>query len=338
MKKNLTRIALVLALILSFVAVDRVFKIKSGHGINQKEGIYAQPENSIDVVFMGTSHVHCGINTALLWDEFGIASYDYSGAEQPLWMTYHYLQELLKYQKPEWVVLDLYGPARFKDDYQYDWIEENIYGMKFSLNKLEMMAVSVETEKFFDYFPDFVTYHSRYDELDKDDFQYLLKDKEELAVFKGYTPYMKRVEFSKPNIVTEERDGLTAKSEKYLKKIIECAKMNNVQLALIVIPYMLTEEDKETYNEIMDIAKENEVLFIDYHDYSDDIGLDYSSDLNDESHLNYWGSSKVTRYIGDFLKENGIPDKRGQDGYESWDENVKVIEEYVEKSENDIAP
>ena len=331
MKKNLTRIVLVLAVMLSFVAVDRVFKIKSGHGINQKEGIYAQPENSIDVVFMGTSHVHCGINTALLWEEYGVASYDYSGAEQPLWMTYHYLQELLKYQKPEWVFLDLYGPARFKEDYQYDWIEENIYGMKFSLNKLKMMAVSAEADKIFDYFPDFVTYHSRYDELDKDDFEYLLKDKEELAVFKGYTPYMKRVSFEQPEVVTDKRDGLTLKSEEYLRKVIECAKDNQIQLALIVIPYMITQEDKETYNQIMDIAEEYQIMFVDYNDYYEEIGLDFSCDLNDESHLNYWGSSKVSRYIGEYLVGQGIQDRRGQEGYESWDENVLAIKEYVEQ-------
>ena len=54
------------------------------------------------------------------------ASYDYSGAEQPLWMTYFYLKELYKYQTPKVVVVDMYAPARFKEDYQYDWIAENI--------------------------------------------------------------------------------------------------------------------------------------------------------------------------------------------------------------------
>ena len=63
--------------------------------------MYWQPENAIDVVMMGTSHVHCGVNTAFLWEKYGIASYDYSGAEQPLWMTYFYLKELYKYQTPK---------------------------------------------------------------------------------------------------------------------------------------------------------------------------------------------------------------------------------------------
>lgn len=333
MKKTIMRFAFVFILFLSCFMIDRVLKIKSEHGINQKEGIYVQPENSIDVVFMGTSHVHCGINTALLWEEYGISAYDYSGAEQPLWMTYYYLKELLKYQEPELVVVDLYAPARFKEDYQYKWIEENIYGMKFSLNKLEMMSVSIEASKIWNYFPDFATYHSRYDELKIDDFRYALKDEAELAVFKGYTPYMNRMELEKPEVFTEERSGLTSKSEKYLKKIIEYAGENNVKLALIVIPYYITEEDKKTYNQIMDIAEENNVLFVDYNEFYDEIGLDFSCDLNDESHLNYWGSSKFSEYIGDILSKEGFADRRKEKGYESWNENVKLIKEYIRQYE-----
>ena len=117
------------------------------------------------------SHVHCDINTGLLYDSYGITAYDYSGAEQPLWMTYYYLKELYRYQTPELVVLDLYGPARFKEDYQYTWISENIYGMRFSSNKLNMLLVSVEPGRIRDYFPSFAIYHNRYDSLSEDDFQ-----------------------------------------------------------------------------------------------------------------------------------------------------------------------
>lgn len=333
MRRNIMRILFLLLLLLSFVMIGRVLKVKSSHGINQKEGIYMQPSNSVDVAFMGTSHIHCGINTALLWEEYGIPAYDYSGAEQPLWMTYYYLRELLKYQKPKMIVLDLYAPARFKENYQYKWISENIYGMKFSLNKLEMLSVSVEPRRIFDYFPSFTTYPGRYTEVDQEDFSYLFKTREELAAFKGYTPYMNRAELQKPEVTTEERQGLTEKSEKYLKKIIQYTKKKGVTLMLIVVPYLITEEDKETYNQIMDIASENDIMFVDYNEYYEAIGIDFSADFNDDSHLNYWGSSKFTQYLGNFLAGEGMQDRRGEEGYESWDENVRRIREYVKQFE-----
>ena len=187
--KTALRLFFILLLLITLYLLSCVLKVKSGHGIDQQEGLYWQEENSIDVMFLGTSHVHCDINTGLLYDSYGITAYDYSGAEQPLWMTYYYLKELYRYQTPELVVLDLYGPARFKEDYQYSWISENIYGMRFSSNKLKMLLVSVEPGRIRDYFPSFAIYHNRYDSLSEDDFQSFFWNSEDKQAFKGYTPY-----------------------------------------------------------------------------------------------------------------------------------------------------
>lgn len=334
-KKNFIRAGFVLLLLVTVYLVVCILQVKSEHGINQKEGMYWQPRNSIDVVMMGTSHVHCGINTALLWEKYGIASYDYSGAEQPLWMTYFYLKELYKYQTPEMIVLDMYAPARFKEDYQYDWISENIYGMKFSLNKLQMLSVSVEPSRILSYFPSFAVYHSRYDDLEAEDFKNFFWDGEEKEEFKGYTPYWNIRPQQRPEIFEKESGGLTEKAEKYLRKIISLTKKKNTKLVLIVAPYIITNEDMRTYNEIMEIAKEEGIDFINYCEYFDEIGLEFDRDFNDESHLNYWGSCKFTEFMGSYLASfDEIPDRRGEEGYESWDENVKMIYEELASYEN----
>ena len=127
-------------------------------------------------------------------------------------MTYYYLRELYKYQKPKVIVLDLYAPARYKEDYQYEWISENIYGMRFSLNKLKMLAVSVEPQKLFHYFPSFLVYHSRYDDLSEEDFNNFVWNDEEKKAFKGYTPYWEREPQARPEISENECSGLTQKS------------------------------------------------------------------------------------------------------------------------------
>ncbi|MDE6891850.1 MAG: hypothetical protein K2P50_08650 [Lachnospiraceae bacterium] len=334
-KKNLIRAGFLLLFVLTVYLITCIFQVKSEHGINQVEGMYWQPEDSIDVVMMGTSHVHCGINTALLWEKYGIASYDYSGAEQPLWMTYFYLKELYKYQTPEVIVLDMYAPARFKEDYQYTWISENIYGMKFSLNKLEMLSVSVEPSKIPSYFPSFAVYHSRYDDLGVRDFSNFFWDGDKKEDFKGYTPYWNTRTQQRPEIFEERSDGLTEKSEKYLRKIISLTKKNNTRLVLIVTPYIITNEDMRAYNKITEIAAEEGITFINYCEYFDEIGIEFDGDFNDESHLNYWGSCKFTEFLGGFLaSDDKIRDKRGEEGYESWDENVEIINEKLESYKN----
>lgn len=334
-KKNGMRFAFVLFLMITLYLISSVLSIKSSHGIDQQAGLYWQKENTIDVMLMGSSHIHCNVNTALLWEKYGIAAYDYSGAEQPLWMTYFYLKELYKYQKPEVVILDLYAPARLKEDYQYQWIAENIYGMRFSLNKLEMLAVSVEPERFLDYFPSFAVYHSRYDDLEEEDFENFFWNGEKKEAFKGYTPYWSVWSQEMPEIEEQGAGGLTEKSEKYLRKIIAYTKKKGSRLLLIATPYVITESDKQTYNQIAEIAGQEGILFLDFNEYYEEIGLDFAKDFNDASHLNYWGSCKFTDYLGDLLDSCiKVPDRRGQEGYDSWDEHVLLIEEQRTNHEN----
>ena len=85
---------------------------------------------------MGSSHVHCGINTGELYENYGIEAYDFSAAEQTLWETYHYLIEAYKYQEPKVVVLDVFSVARFREDYHYHWMEESFFGFRPSYNKI----------------------------------------------------------------------------------------------------------------------------------------------------------------------------------------------------------
>lgn len=327
-KKNFIRVFFILLVVVSIYLIANVLSIKSEHGVDQFAGLYWQPEDSIDVVFLGTSHVHCGVNTGLLWENYGIASYDYSGAEQPLWMTYYYLKEFYKYQSPSVVVLDLYGPARYKEDYQYDWMSENIYGMKFSLNKLEMMSVSVEPKNFLKYFPSFATYHSRYDDLSEEDFNNFFWNFQEKEAFKGYTPYWDKTPQVAQGISEVDAVGLTPKSEKYLRKIIELTRSKGSELVLISIPYIETSQDRKTYDEVTEIAAQEGLIFINYNQYFESIGLSLEEDFHDDSHLNYWGSSKFSDYIGDFLMSfEGVEDNRNVPGYESWDENAKLIKQ-----------
>lgn len=325
--KTALRLFFVVLFLATLYLLSCILKVKSGHGIDQQEGLYWQEENSIDVMFLGTSHVHCNVNTGLLYDSYGITSYDYSGAEQPLWMTYYYLKELYRYQTPKLIVLDLYGPARFKEDYQYTWISENIYGMRFSANKWEMLLTSVEPGRIKDYFPSFAIYHNRYDSLNEDDFQSFFWNSEDKQAFKGYTPYFGVEPQTEPDdFFTDEKGGLTAKSEKYLRKIISYTKKKQTPLLLISAPYVITREDKMCYNQMAGIAADEGISFIDFNEYYGEMGLDFTADFNDESHLNYKGSCVFTDYLGNYLKGNyDLVDHRGDPSSESYRDNQDLI-------------
>ena len=125
---------------------------------------YYQEEKDHDVIFVGDCELYENISPQVLWDEYGMAAYLMTGAEQPLWNSYYNLKEALKTQKPKLVVLDMFCPSRFYDDFQPGWADENLDGMRISLNKLEAVYTSVQEEQSH-FFLGFTEYHSRYDQL-----------------------------------------------------------------------------------------------------------------------------------------------------------------------------
>lgn len=332
-KNNFLRVAFVILTVVSLWYWDGVMSVKNDHGINQAKAMYYQPKDTVDVVMMGSSHIHYNINTGILWKDYGIASFDYSAAEQPLWITYHYLVEFCKYQKPKVMVLDLYSLANNKDDYQYDWIKPNILGMRFSINKLRMLSVSVEREKIDDFFPSMAVYHDRFSELTPFDFYYPLTLHTEMKNFKGFAPAFVTRGQEEPEFDQERSGGLSLKQETYLQKIIDFTKENDIELFLMVAPYITTNEDELVYNRVREIANMNNIEFNSTnYDYKG-IGLNFETDFYDRSHLNYRGAEKFTNYLGKELKSRfDIPDRRGEEGYESWDVDYENIQQLIKEN------
>ncbi len=316
--------------VVSLYYLNKLLVVKSPHGINQARAMYAQPENSIDVVFLGSSHIHYDVNTAYLWKEHGIASYDYSSAEQPLWMTYHYIREFLKTQRPQLIVIDLFAPAYQKDDFQYDFLAENTYGLKFSRNKYEAEADMMEAERWADFFPAFFAMHSRYGELKEEDW-IAVTDPGRLKNFKGFTPYVEYGHWDLNEPSQDRAEGYTPKQSKFLEKIYELSLEEEIPLFFIVTPYAAVSPEEEMfYNRSQQICADVEIPCINYNHWYESIGLDPDYDLYDDSHLSYTGSIKFTEFLyRDLAAYTELIDRRGQEGYESWDANAEIIDRYV---------
>lgn len=327
-RKGLRGLVFFCLMVLLLCGLNDILCVKSPHGVDQIRYFYKQPKNKIDVLFLGSSHVHCNVDTKVLWDEYGMAAYLLTGAEQPLWNNYFLLKEALKTQKPKLVVLDMFCPSRFYDDYQYNWLDQNVDGMKLSKNKWDAVRASTDRDRM-NYFLGFTKYHSRYDELTAQDFQNFIWNRPKQAKWKGFTPLYAHAELTEPDMshVTETEE-MTEKSRYYFDKIVELARKEDIQLALISAPYLLEESDQKIYNSIERIAKEEGLLFWNTNttEHYRAMELDFAKDYADHAHLNADGSKKYAAYLGSWLTQNyEIPDRRGQKGYESWEE-----QEYTE--------
>ena len=66
------------------------------------------PKDSVEVVVYGSSHAFNGINTMLVYNDYGIGSYDYAWKWQRLNTTRMFVEDSLYYQTPKVAVIDTY--------------------------------------------------------------------------------------------------------------------------------------------------------------------------------------------------------------------------------------
>ena len=329
MDKNGKLINIIKALIIAVVAIvlvlgiAKVLLLKSEDGINQFQAFYKQPENSIDVIFSGSSKVYCDIATGVLWENHGIAAFDLGGAEAPSWVSYYQIKEALKTQKPKVICYEVSVAAMYDMLTQANnWSTDNSYGMKWNSNRIDLLRVDSDEEQFIERLNPYNIMHGRYKDLEENDFTNV----RDSVNYKGFDPRDRVNERETPdNAGITDCTPCTEKEEEYIRKLIELTRSEGIDLVMFASPYCVTDREQEILNYVGNIAEEEGVEFIDFNRRYDELGMDFSSDMADSGHLNYSGNYKFTDYFGKLLKENhDIPDRRGDSRYVSWDWDAAI--------------
>lgn len=328
MKKIVKNIIKIVVFCIIFVTISHslltVFNTKE---MRMLDRFYKTKEGAIDVLFSGNSHAHCNIDQRILWENYGIAGYTLSCGNQMLDSSYYYIREAVTRKHPKVVVLELYGVTFENVKNTEASIYNNSLPMIWSRNffeYIECLADDVQMDATWEeqiILKDPIV-HSRYKELSRSDFV------DGIPFLKGYRGSYEHEEHEKnDNAKTDEMMDLIPRTEEMLLKIIQFTKENNVQLVLIKTPYCVDRESQMRLNRVGEIAKENDILFLDYNKLYDEIDFDFSTDMRDTGHLNNYGAEKVTKHLGQYLKDHcDITDRRGEVGYESWDKNAYYLD------------
>ena len=335
MKKKFLKVtSFALAVILAFAGMYFVFDFKYLDSVFKMDMFYKQEENTVDVLVLGSSHAYQGVNTAVLWKEYGIAAYDLCGAAQPIYNSYYYLEEALKTQTPKAIILDLYTLHYDTDYSETSFAIKNTYGLKWSKTKIEAIKASFDSEQWGNqYFFSILQYHSRYNDLNKIDFYPYQANKAMYENHKGFYCYFYTKEINEADLSEVNYANIpTDKNVYYLNKIIELAESKNIPLIFIAIPFEAENYHEGFFNYAKVIAKAGNIPFYDFlTDYKDAVNIDYKTDFSDSQHLNYKGNTKLTRFLGEMLKENyNIPDNRGNEKYSSWEKDAQVYYNQLE--------
>lgn len=337
MKNILRATAFVLAFFVAIVSVCNILDFKYLDSVFKMKMFYEQEDNTVDVLVLGSSHAYQGINTAVLWKEYGIAAYDLGGAAQPIWNTYYYLVEALKTQTPKAIILDVYTLHYSTDYSEESFAIKNTYGMKWSDTKMEAIHNSFDVSQsgMQFYFP-ILQYHSRYSDLNKIDFYPYQANKQMYDNHKGFYCYFYAIAIDEPDLsAVTYKNELTEKNNEYYTKILDLAKERNIPVLVTALPFAAENYHQGFFNSAKEIADTYGFEFYNFlTDYKAAAALDYSTDFSDKQHLNYLGGEKITNFFGKILSEKyAVPDRRGDSVYESWEADADVYYKQVENCE-----
>jgi hypothetical protein len=268
-------------------------------------GFYNEEPDSFDVMFFGSSHMYCSVDPAVFYEETGLKSYVFATQRQPLWITYHYMIEALKTQRPELLVVETHMAVQEEDYMDEATNHTAIDPIPMSKNKLDMIFASVPKGERRFYIFNIMKYHDRWEYLEKEDFVRAYEKTTDPD--KGYVRLSEvsdDVVWEDVSSVTESRVG-TPKNIEYLHKIIDLAEKENIRLVMFKSPSNATVEEKMFYNGVAEVAVQRGVEFIDFNtrEHYEAMGLDIKEDFYDQRHLNDTGMKKYVPYFSKFLVE-----------------------------------
>lgn len=301
-------------------------------------------EGEFDVLFMGTSHVMNDIFPMELWNDYGIVSYNFGGHGNAIATSYWVMKMALDYTSPKLVVIDCLGLSKMvKTSTSYSNVHLSFDAFPLNMTKLKAVIDLMDDEEMQKQIANsspavteqrtalgllwgFSVYHSRWNELQKNDF---VPGKN---VEKGAES---RISVAVPNpILKVERENKLQQdtiSIEYLEKmIIECQN-RGIDVLLTYLPFPATESQYHEANRVYDIAEKYSLNYINFLDM--DL-VDYTIDCYDpDSHLNPSGARKVTDFLGAYIAKNYfIADKRTSALYDLWHIDYEAYKQYKIKN------
>ncbi len=147
-------------------------------------------------------------------------------------------------------------------------------------------------------FPLFV-YHSRWNSMGPQDLQYYFSKRD--YTNRGFVSIdgIQEVSFVYGNFSCNELIAVPKMNIKALQEIVDLCSQHGICLTLFKSPVpSWTVNDSQI---VRQLADELGIEFIDLNQYIEQIGIDSNTDYANDSHLNFHGAEKVTRFFAEAI-------------------------------------
>ncbi len=316
--------------VLCFLSVSKCADLLEDKKARIKYTPFFESRTDFDVIFLGTSHMYYHVLPMEMWREYGIASFNWGYNNSTPAVNYYLLQDILEYTSPKLIVIDIFGLIEYENysngKYRTDRLEQQHVQFDsfpvWSLNKARAAKdVFDDYENNDDFIWNFIMYHNRWNSLGKEDFEYGVSTEKGACFLSGLGeakgPY-------KP-LPEDEKTEINSVCYPYFLKTLEYCQEKGIQVLCVCLPYRAGKERQRVANTVGEAVGQYEGC-----SYVNALGLnivDYDTDLySDNKHLNYSGASKVTSWLGRYIRDNYRLDDCS--GSESWIQDYRNYEEY----------
>jgi len=303
-KSGILKILLFAVLVLTMAALAEPVLRPEGvqSCYNAVEAFHSLPDNSIDVIAFGSSRVWRGINAKQLFDEFGLNAYNYGSNWQKLNTTELFIEDALRTQSPQIALVEVRNVARLTRNKEFSGELYATRALPWSRKKLSYLhwALRLEPVHIASYFFPVISIHNTWTDLLSPNWGESIVKTESLLENRGSLNDLDRV---KPKTLGDHSKNieLNRASRVQLDRIVDMCKAKGTQ----VVFYLTPCTGQYSYSKAMkEYAMEKGCDYVDGFEYLDEIGIDPSTDFADKAHLNIAGEEKMTRFLGNYLREH----------------------------------
>ncbi len=291
-----------------FSAVLICSVLRMSYVLREKEGIFVWDnfkqleKDSTDIIFIGSSHQFCTINTDLLYEEYDINSFMLATSAQTIPMSYYAAMEAIESQHPKAIVLEA---SYIANDFRTVTPEMSHYffdGMPWGEAKKLAIRDLIEEDEQIYYYLNLGRYHTRWKDLEKSDFESNLTSPRGSYYYEDVS-----YNWEIPVVSRNEKAQMPEEMKKYMDMLVSLCGENDVELILYIAPFnTLYIDETQTedlyrrqriFNGLEEYAWENGLRYYNLFYEMEAIGLDGTTDYKDSQHFNCVGQSKVTRYM-----------------------------------------
>lgn len=301
--------------------------IVNAHVKQRYEDFNALPENSLDMLFIGSSHSYCTFDPEIFDEALGTSSFQMGTPFQHPDTTYFSLMEIFKTQSPEVVVMELYWDVLdddfdmrqasfFFDGVDDEEVEDEYIKTVFPMNEKAKHAVTP------------IRYQADYFAYKSSDMEKEITEKYEVTKkvnprregleeyrSKGYT-YCEYIILESEFDETNQYKGLDGEKwqfdktqKKYLDLIVEFLDEQGTELIFVTAPVApISMELMENYEDLHNTVKKEIAgygkKYIDYNMEFMENSPVVNDNFQDDGHLNTSGAIIVCNLFVDYLLEN----------------------------------